>query len=343
MARRTIPILGLVLIGLLLANCGATAEPEYIIEYAPAPTEAPMAREVTVVETVQVERAAPPAAAGASEESAAASGSELDDAQQLASLVSPRAQRMIIKNAELELLVANTDVVLDGITVIAIEYGGYIISTHTWYEHDFRYATVRLGVPVEEFENVLRRLRGMALRVLNEIASGEDVTDQYVDLQSRLTNLQATRDRIREFLEVADTVEEALHVNEQLSEVEGQIEEIQGRMNYLRDRAAYSTIDVQLNPELPTPTPSPTPTVTPTPTPRPTSTPEAWQPRETLDSATNVLTRLARGLADLAIWVVVVLGPFLVVLAILVGLALWWRRRRSSRTRTQPPAEADDS
>jgi hypothetical protein len=262
---------------------------------------------------------------------------------QLASLASPRAQRMIIKNAELDLLVANTDVALDGITVIAIEYGGYIISTHTWYEKDYRYATVRLGVPIEEFENVLRRLRGLALRVINEIASGEDVTDEFVDLQSRLTNLKATRDRIREFLDKADTVEEALQVNEQLSEVEGQIEEIQGRMNYPRDRAAYSTINVQLSPEVPTPTPSPTPTATPTPTPRPTSTPEAWQPGETYSGATRVLTWLVRGLADVVIWTAVVLGPFLAVLAIVIGGVLWWRRRRVRRRRPASTAEADDS
>jgi len=158
-----------------------------------------------------------------------------------------RKLKELIKNAEMELLVSDTDAALDSITLIASDYGGYIISSHSWYEDDFKYATVRLGVPVEEFENILRRLRGLALRVINEIASGEDVTDQFVDLQSRLTNLQATRDRIREFLDKAETVEEALQVNEQLSEVEGQIEEIQGRMNYLKDRAAYSTIDVQLN------------------------------------------------------------------------------------------------
>ncbi len=70
---------------------------------------------------------------------------------------------MIIKNAELDLLVANTDTALDGVTAIAADYGGYIVSTHTWFEDEFKYATIRLGVPVEEFENILRRLRGLAV------------------------------------------------------------------------------------------------------------------------------------------------------------------------------------
>jgi len=49
--------------------------------------------------------------------------------------------------------------------------------------------------------------------------SGQDVTDEYVDLQSRLGNLEATRDRIRTFLDQAQTVDEALRVNEQLAAV----------------------------------------------------------------------------------------------------------------------------
>jgi hypothetical protein len=320
-------ILGLSFGLLLLTQCGGAAEPEVVLQpgqgerAAPEPTGA-----ITVVETAQVERApreAPPA------------DEQLASASNLAAQPVARAQRMIIKNAEMELLVSDADAALDSVTLIASEYGGYIISSHSWYEQEHKYATVRLGVPVEEFENVLRRLRGLALRVLNEIASGEDVTDQYVDLQSRLTNLEATRDRIREFLDKATTVEEALQVNEQLSEIEGQIEEIQGKMNYLRDRAAYSTIDVQLSPEIPTPTPSPTATPTPTPT------PEAWRPLETARGATDVLAALTKGLLDVLIWVLIVLGPFLLVIALIVGLIIWWRHHHRS-ARPAPPQEPSE-
>ena len=336
MLRHRLPVtLAALLVLALLANCGGAPEPEVVVDmvevesYVEAQT---VVEEVVVEAEKSVQATAAPAA-----EAPPAGGNEI------ASLAVPRSRRMIIKDADLELLVSDTDVALDSVTVIAVDYGGYIISSHTWYEDDFRYATVRLGVPVEEFENVLRRLRGLALQVLNEIASGEDVTDQFVDLQSRLTNLQATRDRIREFLDKADTVEEALKVNEQLSEVEGQIEEIQGRMNYLKDRAAYSTIDLQLIPERPTPTPSPTPTVTPSPTPTPTPTPEAWLPSETFQGATDVLTTIVRGLVDLGLWVLVVLGPFLAVSALAVGLFIVWRRRRTRKAPPPEPPSPDES
>jgi hypothetical protein len=298
----------------ILAACGATPEPQVVDMTAVVEVQ----KEVVVAEpTMAPQPAATPALADASSGAGHA-------------LAAPviRDERMIIKDAELELLVADTDAVLDSVTLIAGEYGGYLVSSHTWVEGEYKYATVRMGVPSAEFENVLRRLRGLAIEVSNEVASGEDVTDQYVDLQSRLTNLEATRDRIREFLDKAENVEEALQVNEQLSQVEGQIEEIQGRMNYLRDRSAYSTITLQLVPEKPTPTPTLTPTPTPTPT------PAAWRPGQTFQSASGVLTDVVKGLAEVGIWVTVLVGPF----ALPVALVAWVLVRRRRR-----PAGIEDS
>jgi hypothetical protein len=308
---------------MLSAACGAAPEPETVLEHVVKETV--MVEAETVVEKVALAPTGAPQATPA------------PGSPGLAAPYRAQVERMIIKNAELDLLVSDTDVALDSITVIAADYGGYIISSHTWFESEFKYATVRLGVPVVEFENILRRLRGLAVKVNSEVASGEDVTDQFVDLQSRLTNLQATRDRIREFLDRAETVEEALQVNQQLSDIEAQIEEIQGRMNYLKDRAAFSTIDVQLNPQRPTPTPSPTPTPTPTPT------PVAWRPGETVEDATGVLTSVVKGLVDLAIWVIVVLGPFLVPVILVVWLVIWLRRRKARPASPPQPPEPPSS
>jgi hypothetical protein len=162
----------------------------------------------------------------------------------------------------------------------------------------------------------MRRLRGLAVRVVDENASGQDVTDEYVDLQSRLENLEATRDRIRTFLEQTTTVTEALKVNEELKAVEEEIALVQGRMNYLFDRAAYSTITVNLNPELPDATPTPTPTPTP-----------PWNPDETAQRAGSTLGAILRILAEIAIWVGIVVAP-LVAPPILVASFIAWIVRR---------------
>jgi hypothetical protein len=216
------------------------------------------------------------------------------------------ASHMIIKNADVKLLVEDTDVAIDRATQIVGDVGGYIISSRAWYQpwyegQSFKYATLTIGVPVDQFERTLSRLRGLAVQVLDETASGEDVTDQFVDLQSQLTNLQATRDRIKSFLDQATNVDEALRINQELANVEAQIEEIQGRMNYLKDRSAYSTITVNFEPQLPEPVATPTPTPIPDP----------WDPAETFKDAKKAVTSAYQGIFDFLIWFFVVLVPIL--------------------------------
>lgn len=241
-------------------------------------------------------------------------------------------ERMIIKNAEMELLVENTDVAIDRITGLVIEYDGYVISSRSWYSGLYKEATVTIGVPVYEFENMLRRLRGLAVRVEQESSSGEDVTDQYVDLDSRIKNLEATADRIRSFLDSAQTVEEALMVNDQLSQVEGEIETLKGKLNYLADRSAFSTITVQLKEPRPTPTPSPT------------ATPTTWDPGHTFKSAGDVLTNILRFLGDTAIWAGVVCMPIAIPAALIAWFVIrQYRKRRRGRQVTQAGEDSQES
>ncbi|HEU4743753.1 MAG TPA: DUF4349 domain-containing protein, partial [Anaerolineales bacterium] len=111
-----------------------------------------------------------------------------------------RSNRMIIKNADVRLMVKDTDVAIDRATQIIGDAGGYIVSSRVWYQdyygNNLKYAAITIGIPVDEFERTLVRLRDLAVRVVDEVASGDDVTEQYVDLQSQLTNLEATRARI---------------------------------------------------------------------------------------------------------------------------------------------------
>jgi hypothetical protein len=233
---------------------------------------------------------------------------------------------MIIKNADIKLQVEDTDSAIDRSTQIVGDVGGYIISSRVWYQDsngtNYKYATISIGVPVDQFETAMRRLRGLALRVLDENASGQDVTSEFVDLQSQLGNLEATRDRIRSFLDDAKTVEESLRINQELTNIEAQIEQVKGRMNFLTGRSSYSTITINLEPKLPELTPTPTSTITPTPTPRPTRTPTVWEPGKTFDSAKNTVTSAYQGIIEALIWVLVVFVPIFLPPALIIW-AIW--------------------
>lgn len=252
------------------------------------------------------------------------------------------SDRLIIKNAEMTLLVADTAVAIDRLTQIVGDFGGYIISSREWfvdwYGDNYKNATYTFAVPVDQFERALGRLRGISVRVLDERATGEDVTQEFVDLESRLRNLEATRDRIRTFLDRATTVEEALEVNQELSNIDAQIEETKGRMNFLVGRAAFSTITVTLEPELPdfvpTATPTSTPTATPTATPTSTATftPTPWSPGDTFSNASQTLGSAYRNMAELTIWLLVVVIPIFAPFVLIVWYFIWRANMRSRAT-----------
>ncbi len=237
------------------------------------------------------------------------------------------SMHMIIKNAEIKLLVTDTDIAIDRATQVVGDAGGYIVSSRVWSQphydgKNYKYAAITIGIPVQEFEHTLSRLRGLSARVLDETASGEDVTNQFVDLQSQLTNLEATRERIKTFLDSAKTVDEALRINQELSAIESQIEQIKGQMNYLEDRSAYSTITINFEPELP----ELEPVFTPTPNP--------WNPGETFNNAKETVTFAYQGIVNFLIWLFVVLIPILTPPALIIW-GLWKLLTRRSRKPTQ--------
>lgn len=330
-----------VLLAVLVVGCGATATPSGSraaeVHSPLAATEEPRTVEKTLeaekTVEVMVEKTQEPVIAPTS---APATPMPLDNtASGVLPAAAPRSDRLIVKNSEMQVTVENSDVAIDRVTQLVGDLGGYIISSRIWYQDwlgaSYKYASITIGVPVDRFEAAMRRLRGLALQVDDEHASGQDVTDEYVDLESRLRNLEATRDRIRTFLDKATTVEESLTVNEQLAAVEAEIEAVKGRMNYLFDRSSYSTITVQLNPALPAapipPTPSPTLIPMPTPTATPLPTPTPWSATAIASDAAFTLTSILQTLAGIAIWFGIVVLPLVLPVALFVWGVRYVARR----------------
>jgi hypothetical protein len=306
--RTPVPLLAL-LLALLLAGCGGSAP-------AASPTGAPAGylQEAVEAAVTSAPAAAAPTAAPVAE------GGQLSSAPPVAA---NDPNRKIIKDATLTLEVASIDLALSRISGAAAQAGGYVLETRTdQIGPDQKQAVLKLAVPVDQFEVLLQRIREAGNRVLSEAASGTDATQEYVDSQSQLANLQATQARIRQFLDQAKSVEEALQVNAQLTEIEGQISQHKGRLQFLAQRAAYSTIAVQLQQPPPlTPTPSPTPTPEP-----------IWNPAKSAAQASSTLATIVQALATIAIWLAIVVLPLALPVALLALTARWLRRRAT------PPA-----
>lgn len=108
------------------------------------------------------------------------------------------------------------------------------------------YATIVVKVPSDETSAALKDLKKLG-KIEDEQESEEEVTDQYVDLNARLKNLQRTEERYLDFFDAAKTVEDMLKIEEQLTRVRGEIESIQAQVDHLEKSAKLGTITIYLH------------------------------------------------------------------------------------------------
>ncbi|UCC91030.1 MAG: DUF4349 domain-containing protein, partial [Dehalococcoidia bacterium] len=153
-------------------------------------------------------------------------------------------------------------------------------------------------------------LRALAVRVTSESTSSEDITEEYIDLQSRLKNAEATESQYLALLEKAEEIEDILRIYESLSWIRYEIEQIKGRMQYLERISAMSLISIDLKPA-----------ATAAPLVRP-----GWSASEALKSAIRGLTTFGQGLGTAAIGAAI----FSPIWGTILGV-LYWRRRRKRK------------
>ena len=155
----------------------------------------------------------------------------------------PAQQRIIIRTVDMQLTVSDVAAAVDQVAALAGRSGGWVVSSDRSARHG-GYISIR--VPAGSLDSAVVRLRELALEVESEISTSQDVTDEYVDIQSRLKGLRATEDRLLEIMQQADKVEDALNVQLELSNLQTRIEQIEGRIKYLEQTSAYSLINIYL-------------------------------------------------------------------------------------------------
>lgn len=166
----------------------------------------------------------------------------------------------IIKEGTVTLVVqpGQFDVAFSQVVVRAQELGGHVSGTASSTQpapgqagEDGEVLTsgqVTIRIPVRNFEALLTAV-GDAGEITDRNVSSQDVTAEYTDLESRRRNLQAQERFYLGLLADAQTVPDAIAVQQQLEGLQGQIEEITGRLNLLADRSAFSTLTVRISEE----------------------------------------------------------------------------------------------
>lgn len=156
----------------------------------------------------------------------------------------PVYDRRIIKEGEISFETSDKDETRKIINKGVKESNAYI-SQDIITDHSYRIENrITIRVPSENFEDLLTRISEMAVDLESKNISATDVTEEYVDVESRLKTKKELENRYKVLLQKARSVDEILKIEKQIGDLRTEIESIEGRYKYLNDRISYSTLTV---------------------------------------------------------------------------------------------------
>jgi len=216
--------------------------------------------------------------------------------------------RMMIYNADLEIAVIDPDGVMQAIISLAETEGGFVVSSNSYktFSNDraLPRANVTVRVPAEKLEAIMEDIKALtpdpAEDVISENISGDDVTSEYTDLESRLRNLEAAEAALVALMEDARDPEDVLAIFDELTYYRGEIEIVKGRMKYLEESADLSALSVSI---VAKESLQPIEIV-------------GWEPKGTAKRAVEALIEAVQFLGNAAIWFGIYCLPFLIPLGI---------------------------
>jgi hypothetical protein len=155
--------------------------------------------------------------------------------------------QMVIYQADLQLRIKNFDQTVRNLEGKAEHYGGYVAESSVSKEGAEQVSgNLTIRIPQQHFQDFLHDAEGQALVVLQRNITGQDVTEEYVDLDSRIKSKRVVEERLLSFMKGATKTEDLLKISADLATVQEEIEIITGRMKFLVNQTALSTVNIGL-------------------------------------------------------------------------------------------------
>ena len=220
-------------------------------------------------------------------------------------------ERKIIRNADMVLEVDDPSEAQRKVAAIAEANGGFVVTSEMQQSAGgSQTVTVTVRVPSAQFGAAMDALRSSARRIVSEKVSGQDVTEEFIDLEARIRTKKALEAQFLEIMKQAHTVSDALEVQSQIANVRTEVEQLEGRRRFLENRAALSTITARLQ--------GPQPVVTASRSGIPDAIQRAFG--DAVDTASAIVTGFIR-IVGVLVPVILLIGvPFWLVIRFL------WRR-----------------
>ena len=166
-------------------------------------------------------------------------------------------ERKIIRNATLTVETPTPAEAQRRIASIAEARGGFVVTSESRQQgggdnvKSYEVVTLEIRVPFAQFDAVMGEIRGIGSRVTAEKITGQDVTEEFIDLEARIRTQKALEGQFLEIMKRATKVSDALEVQSELANVRTEIERLEGRRRFLENQTSLSTIKVTLQPPAP--------------------------------------------------------------------------------------------
>jgi hypothetical protein len=154
--------------------------------------------------------------------------------------------RMIVRTGNMALVVVDIPATITRITQIAGVHQGYVVSSQSWKEGQLLRGTISIRIIAGDYDAVVNEVGSLAVEITSQTTSSQDVTEEYIDLSAQLNNLQATELQLLQVMSKAETVEDILAVQRELTNTRDSIERTQARMQYLERTSSTSLLNIQL-------------------------------------------------------------------------------------------------
>jgi len=158
------------------------------------------------------------------------------------SMTEVRPDRMLIWKAHLGIQVWSVSNAVAEAIALAERQGGFVERKSDSGEQS---ADLTLRVPARTFKTAVASLEALGTVTYRNI-EGEDVTEQYIDVEARLKNKIVLRDRLKQLLEKATDVKDVLAIETELNRVQADIDSMEGRIKSLKGQVEYATVTLSL-------------------------------------------------------------------------------------------------
>jgi major membrane immunogen (membrane-anchored lipoprotein) len=155
--------------------------------------------------------------------------------------------RMVIYNANLRLEVKDFKESQRTIEDLVNKIAGYIVRAEIYDSEKGRMeGSITARIPQDQFQSFIEKAEELSVKVHTRNVTGEDVTEEYVDLEARLKSKKVVEERLLAFMKEAKETKDLLQISDDLERVQGEIEGIKGRMKYLENQTSMSTVTLNL-------------------------------------------------------------------------------------------------